>query len=129
MPPLPALEPESEFFWTSGRDGRLRFLRCRDCRVFVHPPSPRCPRCLTASLEPEAVSGAGEVRSYTIVADGDDQSVVAWIGFPEQDDLRLTAKLVGIGPDAVAIGMPVQADFEQHGDVYLPVFVPAAPAS
>ena len=26
---LPRLDPDNEFFWTAGRDGVLRFLRCR----------------------------------------------------------------------------------------------------
>jgi hypothetical protein len=49
---LPRLSPENEFFWTSGADGVLRFLRCRACRTYVHPPSPRCPDCLSKDLAP-----------------------------------------------------------------------------
>jgi hypothetical protein len=31
---------------------------------------------------------------------------------------------VGIEPDDVRIGMEVQVTFEQHGDVWIPVFEP-----
>ena len=29
--PLPQLTPMNEWFWTSGKDGRLRVQRCTDC--------------------------------------------------------------------------------------------------
>jgi len=128
--PLPALDDDNRFFWTSGRDGRLRFLRCRACRRYFHPPAPRCPRCLGPDVAPEAVSGRGVVESFTFLPappDGGDDGrrVVAWIGFPEQDDLRLTAALVGVPVDRAAISLPVHVAFEVHGEVHLPVFVPA----
>ena len=117
----------SEFFWTSGRDGRLRFLRCSHCRAFVHPPSSRCPHCLTATLLPEAVSGRGRVDSYTVVVGGagDAPTVVAWVSLPEQDDLRVTASLRGVGPQDARIGMEVQVTFEIRGGYHVPVFEPA----
>ncbi len=40
---LPRLDDANRFFWTSGEDGHLRFLRCAACRHYVHPPSPRLP--------------------------------------------------------------------------------------
>jgi uncharacterized OB-fold protein len=128
MAPLPKLRPDNEFYWTSGRDGCLRFLRCQSCRYYVHPPSSRCPQCLNAELKPEAVSGVGEVLSFTFVDDAGNanQNVIAWIGFPEQADLRVTARLAGVAPPEAAIGMSVSVDFEAHGEVFLPVFRPTS---
>ena len=63
---LPALSDENRFFWTSGADGRLRFLRCGGCGYYLHPPSPRCPRCGGAELAPDPVSGRGTVHSFTV---------------------------------------------------------------
>ena len=124
----PALDDENRFFWTSGADGRLRFLRCRSCGYFLHPPSPRCPRCGSRELVPEAVSGRGEVFSYTVNHqpwDGATEPwVIALVSFPEQDDLRLTTNIVGCEPDEVRIGMPVRVTFEQHDQVHFPVFEP-----
>jgi uncharacterized OB-fold protein len=125
----PALDDENRFFWTSGADGRLRFLRCQGCGYFLHPPSPRCPRCGSRELAPEAVSGEGEVFSYTVNHqpwDGTTEPwVIALVSFPEQDDLRLTTNVVGCPPDDVRIGMPVRVTFEQHDQVFFPVFEPA----
>ena len=127
---LPALDDENRFFWTSGEDGRLRFLRCQDCSTYIHPPLPECPSCASHDLRPEAVSGLGEIFSYTVNHqpwDGDDKPyVIALIALPEQDGLRLTSNIVGasaaVDVDQIRIGRPVQVRFEHHGDVWLPVF-------
>jgi uncharacterized OB-fold protein len=126
----PALDDENRFFWTSGADGQLRFLRCQSCGYFLHPPSPRCPKCGSRELAPEALSGRGEVFSYTVNHQPWDGStepwVIALIAFPEQDDLRLTSNVVGCPPDDVHIGMAVQVAFEQHEAVWFPIFEPVA---
>ena len=126
----PALDDENRFFWTSGADGRLRFLRCQSCGYFLHPPSPRCPQCGSRELAPEALSGRGEVFSFTVNHQpwdgGTEPWVIALVSLPEQDDLRLTTNIVGCAPDDVRIGMPVQVTFEQHDQVFFPLFEPVA---
>ena len=126
---LPALDDDNRFFWTAGAEGELRFLRCQGCGYFVHPPGPRCPRCHSDRLAPEAVSGRGEVHSFTINHQpwdgGTDPYAIVIVSFPEQDDLRMTSNLVGCPVDDVRIGLPVQVVFEQHDDVWFPLFEPA----
>ena len=122
----PALDESNRFFWTSGEDGRLRFLRCQSCGYYLHPPSPRCPQCGSRELAAEAVSGRGEVYSYTINHQSWDGSTepyaIVLVTFPEQEGLRLTSNLVGVPVDDVRIGLPVQVVFEQHDDIWFPVF-------
>ncbi|HEX7135377.1 MAG TPA: Zn-ribbon domain-containing OB-fold protein [Iamia sp.] len=124
----PVLDDENRFFWASGEDGLLRFLRCRSCGTYLHPPLPRCPACGRRDLGPEAVSGRGEVFSYTVNHqpwDGDPEPyVIVLVAFPEQEGLRLTSNLVGCAPDDVRIGMPVRVIFEQHDQVWFPLFEP-----
>ena len=127
---LPALDDENRFFWTSGESGVLRFLRCQACGYHLHPPGPRCPRCWSRDLAPEAVSGRGEVFSFTVNHHSWDGSTepyaIVVVAFPEQDDLRLTSNLVGCPLDDVRIGMAVRVTWEQHGEVWFPLFEPAA---
>jgi uncharacterized protein len=112
----------------------LAFLRCLDCGYWLHPPGPRCPSCGAGAerLAPEAVSGRGELFSFTVNHqpwDGDPEPyVIALVELPEQTGLRLTTNLVGVPNDGegVAIGMPVQVVFEQHERVWFPLFEPAA---
>ncbi len=125
---LPRLDDDNRFFWTSGADGHLRFLRCEACRTYVHPPAPCCPACLSDSLAPEVVSGRGTVESFTVNHQqwipGSDPYIVAWVSIVEQPDVRLTTNLVGMEPTAVSVGMAVDVVFEESGDVHLPLFGP-----
>ena len=125
---LPRLDDSNRFFWTSGADGRLRFMRCGQCRRFVHPPVPRCPYCLHSALAPEAVSGHAVVHSFTVNHQqwipGSDLYVIGLVTIEEQDDVRLTTNLVDCDPDDVRVGMPVEVTFEECDDVWLPLFRP-----
>ena len=40
---LPEVTDRNRFFWTGGEQNELRFLRCDDCRYYIHPPTPICP--------------------------------------------------------------------------------------
>lgn len=123
---LPQIDDENRFFWTSGADGQLRFLRCGDCSEYVHPPAPECPACAGRRLSPEVVTGRGEVFSYTINHQQWDGSpepyVIALVALDEQDGLRLTTNLVDTDIGRVGIGLRLKVCFEQQGDVFLPMF-------
>ena len=125
---LPVLDDDNRFFWTSGADGVLRLLRCRSCGYHLHPPLPRCPECGSRDLGPEAVSGRGEVHSVTVNhkswVGGEEPYAIALVTIPEQEGLRLTTNVVGCPPDEVTIGMPVRVVFEQHDEVWFPLFTP-----
>ena len=127
---LPAVDDTNEFFWTAGQDGELRFLRCHECGYYLHPPSPRCPRCGSRDLGPQAVSGRGTVFSFTVNhqqwALPEDPWVIAIVELAEQKGLRLTTNIVGCAPDDVAIGQDVEVTFEQHDEVWFPLFRPVA---
>lgn len=128
--PLPALDLWNEFFWTSGADGVLRFLRCRDCRTFVHPPRPACRACGGSDLAPEAVSGRARLLGWTVNHQMwhpafEPPYVVAVVAIEEDPSVRLTTNLVDVEPDDLALDLPVEVAFEQHDDVWLPLFRPA----
>jgi uncharacterized protein len=127
---LPNTEELSGFFWTSGADGKLRFLRCSSCSYLIHPPAPVCPKCLGREAAPSEVSGRATVHSFTINHqpwDGvGDVYVIGLVEIAEQADVRLTTNIVGIDPDDVRIGMPVEVVFEDHDPVFVPVFQPAS---
>jgi len=124
----PALDDENRFFWTSGAEGVLRFIRCGGCGCWLHPPLPRCPECGSRDVAPQPVSGRGVVFSYTVNHHSWDGSTepyaIGLVELEEQAGLRLTTNLVGIAPDDVRIGLPVRVTFEQQGIVYFPLFEP-----
>lgn len=130
-PPLPRLTPESDFYWTGGAQGQLRILRCQECRRFAHPPTPLCRNCGGEALLPEAVSGRGTVWTFTVshqqlLPSLATPYVIAIVELEEQAGLHVTTRLVDVAPDDVAVGMPVEVRFEQHDEVYLPLFVPVS---
>lgn len=127
--PLPELTPATEWFWTSGADGRLRVQRCSDCATFVHPPVPICPACRSRSWAPAEVSGRGTVIGFTVNSHQwhpafSPPYVVANVALDEDPAVRLTTNIVGCDPDEVHVGQEVVVRFEQHDDVWLPLFEP-----
>ena len=134
---LPKLDDGNRFFWTSGADGRLRFLRCQDCGFYVHPPQPMCPKDHSKNLQPEPVSGRGTVATFSVnhqpwMPGPELPYVVAIVEMDDQPELRLTTNIVNCAPDGVRSGMPVQVTFERHpddpDDIYLPLFEPRSEA-
>ena len=118
---LPRVEETNEFFWTSGEDGKLRFLRCTTCGYYVHPPAPICPRCLTKSVAPSPVSGRATVASFTVnhqpwMPTYDGPYVIALVAIDEQPSVRVMTNVVGCDPDGVRIGQPVEVVFADTGE-------------
>lgn len=121
------LVPETEFFWTSGADGVLRFRRCADCRSFQHPPGPVCRTCGSATLEPEPVSGRGVLVGFTVnwhtwSPELPPPYVIGIVAIDEDPRVRLTTNIVGVPIEDLAVGRRVEARFEQIEDVWLPMF-------
>ena len=130
--PLPALGGFDEFFWLSGADGRLRFLRCSTCGAFVHPPRPGCPACQGDALAPTEVSGRARLQAWTINHQQWHPAfappyVLAIVAIDEDPRVRLTTRLVDCTEEQLELDLPVEVVFEQHDDVWLPLFRPTAP--
>ena len=125
---LPAPDQNAEFFWQSGRDGRLRIQRCSDCGYYIHPPTGYCPACGGTQCAPAVVSGRGTVYTFTINYQPWTQNqlpyVVAIVELEEQIGLRLTSNVVNCNIAEVRIGMPVAVGFVAHGDRWYSVFAP-----
>ena len=54
----------------------------------------------------------------------DHPYAIAIVEITEQPGLRLMTNIVNCPVEEVRIGMPVQVVFEQHEDVYVPLFEP-----
>jgi uncharacterized OB-fold protein len=125
--PLPRLDPDNRAFWTGGAEGELRICHCRDCDRWVHPPGPVCRYCLSENIGPEAVSGAGVVDTFTVNhqawAPGVEVPfVIARVTLDGAPGVILTTNIVGCPVDEVDIGDRVRVVFEQHEDVWIPLF-------
>ncbi|MCY4272386.1 MAG: OB-fold domain-containing protein [bacterium] len=128
MRPLPKLTPDNEFFWTSGADGVLRLQYCEECDRYLHPSAAICPQGAGVPTVRE-VSGRATVVGFTVnyqpwLQDMEIPYIIGLVAIEEDPMVRLTTLIVDADPADVAIGLPVEVRFEQHQDVWLPVFAP-----
>ena len=116
-------------YWDGAQRGELVIQHCRGCGRWIHFPEPQCPNCGAADFAFEPVSGQGRVETFSVIHRSFVQSfaertpyVIAWIGLPEQEGLRVFANITGCAPDEVEIGMPVEVCFEEHDGRRVPNF-------
>jgi uncharacterized OB-fold protein len=90
-----------------------------------------CVHCQSQGVEPEAVSGRGQVWSFCRVErlfhEGFADAlpyVVALVELDEQPGVRLLTNIVEVDGAEVEVGMPVEVVFEDRGEVVLPQFRP-----
>jgi acetyl-CoA acetyltransferase/uncharacterized OB-fold protein len=130
---LPELNPANQGFWTAGSDGILRIDGCADCGALVHPPAPICQVCRSRERTAVEVSGRATVIGQTVnhhpwLPGFDPPYVIAEVALDEDPSVRLTTNIVDCDPEAVHVGQRVAVRFEQHEDVWLPLFAPTGEA-
>jgi len=126
--PRPSLTQDNAFFFEGAKQHKLLIQRCGGCGELRHPPRPVCPKCL--SYEWDTVEASGRAKVYSFVVNHYPQ-VPAFdyplpVGlFELEEGTRLVANFIGVEPDAIEIGMPVQVEFVDHdADLTLPAFRP-----
>lgn len=130
MPP-PMADTITLPWWQAAAEHRLVVQRCTSCEHTRLPPAPVCPRCRSADSDWKEVSGRGEVYTYTIVhrpvaADQKLPFVIAVIALQDAGGVRMISNVVGVDPDDVEIGMPVELVWEDMGeDLSVPRFRPS----
>lgn len=127
--PLPLLTEENRFYWTSGADGKLRFLQCTECNNYVHPPSPVCDKCLCMQLAVVPVSGRATLAAVTVnhqmwMPMIEPPYIIGIVEIEEQDSVRITTNIIKCDEKALEIGMALEVEFEECEDVFLPMFRP-----
>lgn len=117
--PLPAVEPDTAGWWAAVREHRLVIQRCHHCGTFRHPPVPVCYICQSFDFRWAPVSGRGLIYSYTeavhpvhpaLKTHGPYNIVV--VELPDAGNVRLVGNLLDTPYEAIRIGLPVEAVFE-----------------
>ena len=130
--PLPEPTEVTKPFWEAARQHTLLLQRSRKTGRFIYYPRSVSPFGPDDELEWEQVSGRGTVYSYTVARRptspqwaNEGPLIIAIVELEEGP--HLTANLRDIDPDAVRIGMAVEAVFEDvTPEVTLVQFGPAA---
>jgi uncharacterized OB-fold protein len=126
--PAPIVTEDNAAFWDAADGGRLVAQRCAKCGRLRHPPRPMCPECSSLDVEVTTLSGRGVVYSYAVLHHPQHPAfeypvLAALIDLDE--GIRIVSNLVGVEPDEVRIGLPVQVEFvPTEGDHHVPVFRP-----
>jgi len=128
------LEPResslSKPYWAASREERLVLPYCSACADFFWYPRPVCPRCLGDALEWREAAGKGVVHAVSVMhrpGPGRDPDAgpyaVAIVELAE--GVRMLSNVVGVAPDAVAVGATVRVAWHDLSDGRkLPVFTP-----
>lgn len=130
--PLPRITPDAKPFWDALREHKLLLPFCADCGKPHLPPGPVCPFCFGERLEWRAASGRGRLSTWTVVHKEWFAAFAADIPYNvvqvELDEgPRLTANVVGVPNERLAVGLPVTIDFDEVSpEVTLPRFRPLA---
>jgi uncharacterized OB-fold protein/acyl dehydratase len=127
--PRPSINRDNAFWFEGAGNEQLLIQRCTGCDRLRHPPGPACPACGSFDWDTVEASGRGTVYSFTV---NHHPQVPAFdyplaVGLIElEEGVRLVANIVGVDPDDIEIGAPVQVEFTTFDeDLTLPQFRPA----
>lgn len=120
-PPLPAPTHISAPFWNGLREHRVLIQYSPSTGRWYFYPRSRAPGTLAADLEYREVSGRGRLHSFTIArrptAPPWNGRVPQLLAIVELDEgPRLTAELVNVDPQSIAVGMRLKPVFESQPD-------------
>lgn len=107
---------------------KLMAAYCPACAASYVPPRAICPRCHSAALEWQALSGRGRLAAFTVVYVG--LSELAHAGYDRNNPYctaivaleeggQISAFLTGVdaaAPEQIQIGMPLVVDFLPLGE-------------
>lgn len=126
--PLPLITGVTAPFWSATRERRLVVPRCDDCGRLRFPPDPGCFACGSPRSTWVPVSGRATLYSWTVCHPPllpFFQQYAPWpvVVVQLEEGPRMVATLSGIPLESYAVGMPLQAGFEDvDDDVTLVVF-------
>ena len=124
--PAPTRDGLDAPFWQGAREHRLVLQKCSACQRFQMPPEWICHRCHSFDLEWQAVSGVGEIFSWTRIHNANLPTLqdrvpylAVVVQLPDADDVLLLGNLLGDGNQSVAIGDSVEVCFEDKDQATL----------
>jgi uncharacterized OB-fold protein len=125
--PLPVPDSDSRPYWEAAARHEFQLPYCVPCQRYFFIPRVLCPHCRSEQVEWRRASGNGVIYSYTVSRRPAGPAfadrvpyVVALIDLEEGP--RMMSNVVTDDADAVRIGQRVRVEFEDAGELSLPVF-------
>jgi uncharacterized OB-fold protein len=130
--PRPAIDPDTEAFWSACRAHRLVVQRCAACGAHRFAPVPLCHRCRSFETELEESAGRGVVYTWTVVHQVMHPAVadaapynVAVVRLDDCGGALITTNIVAVANEELFAGMPVEVRWDDVDDeLTLPRFAP-----
>ncbi len=99
----------------------LAVQTCSECQVMQHPPEEICHRCGSMAFTTTEVAPHGTVYSYTVahyavhpaLAEAVPYAIVL-VALDNAPDIRVVGNVIDVPPEAVKIGMPLTAVWEER---------------
>ena len=127
--PVPEPDEASAPFFDAAQRDELALQRCATCGEWMWPVKPRSVECWSAAVEWKTASGRATVYSYAIMH-GDFpgfQGPYVLATIETDEGVRFTVNLADVGPDEVAVGMPLQVTAVRlTSEVGVPGFIRAS---
>ena len=125
--PLPSPDGLDAPYWEGTRRHELRVQRCAHCGTFRWSPEWLCYECHSFAIEWITIEPTGVLfswqRIWHPVAPALAQAVPyvnLLIELPQAGNVRMIGNYAGDPTDAVVIGTPMSAVFEDHDDAEVP---------
>lgn len=118
---MPEIKPEQEYFAHLAQ-GRFMLQRSRASGEFFFYPRVAAPVTSARDLEWVAASGRGTVHAVTIMRPKPPQAPYNVVLVDLEEGPRMMSRVEGLAPEAVRIGMAVQARIATQDDKPLVVF-------
>ena len=108
-------------YWEAGRRCELRFQRCARCGTWRHPPGPMCARCLSFESELVLASGRARLLSWVVchpplLPAWKERAPYTVVLVECEESVRTMGNLLGAGPEALEMDMPMLVDFAASPD-------------
>ena len=128
LKPIPTISPETAPFWEASRKHQLVVQRCKRCWHMQHYPRAICGACNHTEFDWVPSAGKGQVYSFVRVhvnrAPGWEKEVPYVFALIQLNEgIHMLSNVVGVRPEQVEIGMPVEVFFEDiTSEISLPKF-------
>ena len=127
--PAPTVDEASAPFFEGAARGELMLQRCRKCSRYFLPVQEVCTNCLEADLEWAPASGDATLHTFGVM------HYLYHPGFAQELPYNVAVVELAEGPrmsarvdapnEELRVGMALRTDFEQAGEMSVPVFKPA----
>jgi uncharacterized OB-fold protein len=116
--PLPHPTADTQPYWDGLNEGKLLLQTCGDCGKVRHYPQPVCDACWSMAATWVEASGSGTVHSWTVTHHAFHPGFKAELPYALvtvdlAEGVRVNARLRGLEPGELRVGLPVRIGFEE----------------